>query len=384
MELEAQTSTSQAALIESEAARIIQSAFKKLHRKKQLKREISKIGEIDSEKNILDNINEDEIEKEVANSTTSLKKIPYNVWIIVFSFAEGWPEFLKYQRVCKLWRKISNFSTVWCTFMQKNEPEIVEFILKKNEEENPRAVNWKVLIKASKPEVDENIQKIASGLLEIKLEGNQHFRGKDFPKALEAYKRGIEKSKEYEIVEKSPICVRLGNKKVILEAVKNITILHSNAAQAALNCNKWITALEMAKNAKKGIRRLFELCVELDIEFDKDFGLLMEKIEFRFKKARQRVFGYLRFVRYSENPVDGVRVGTMIEASDSISGDIFCKSQVLLTQYERGGVSIPQYFAFSQKSIFSKFQNFSEFFGIYVNFLLGSEGNHCQQEGLPQ
>lgn len=66
--------------------------------------------------------------------------------------------------------------------------------------------------------------------------------------------------------------------------------------------------------------------------------MLDEKVRYRISMAKKETFGVIRLVSYSDEPVDGVGVGTIIKATDAISGDIFCESHVLITEYERGGV----------------------------------------------
>ena len=68
--------------------------------------------------------------------------------------------------------------------------------------------------------------------------------------------------------------------------------------------------------------------------------MLDEKVRYRISMAKKETFGIIRLVSYSDEPVDGVGVGTIIKATDAISGDIFCESHVLITEYERGGVLI--------------------------------------------
>lgn len=156
--------------------------------------------------------------------------------------------------------------------------------------------------------------------------------------SLEKYVEGIEKSDELTTIHMNPICEEFADDNVMLNIYKNITILYSNSAQACINTNQWLRALKMGGIARQNIELVKDLCIILDKDFDEEFGTLEKKIKYRINMAKKETFSVIRLVSYSDQPVDGVGVGTIIKATDVLTGDMFCSSHVLITEYERGGV----------------------------------------------
>lgn len=75
----------------------------------------------------------------------------------------------------------------------------------------------------------------------------------------------------------------------------------------------------------------------MDIDFDEEFGLLNKKMNYRFRIAFNNVDPMLRRISFSTNRVEGVKKGTVLKATDSMSNDIFSSSQIILYEYEVGG-----------------------------------------------
>lgn len=280
-----------------------------------------------------------EVEKEEDYATIEVCEVPYSAWIRVFEYyITSWDELLEIAKVCKLFKKISQVNTVWHTFIQNSEPRLYKFVKKQNPQIHPGRINWLQLIRTSSLEIKENLSVLSKNLSEKKEQGNLLFRNKEFDKALEIYEQAIESSEGYRNVRDNPIYLRFCEQETKLEVLKVLGTLYLNAAQAAINQEKWLAALESIRLGKRYLEKIEKLCSDLKIDFDEGFGMLQAKLLYRYKIAIKRVDSLYRFVSYSETVVEGVQLGTIISATDHISGDIFCHSDVLIVEYERHGV----------------------------------------------
>ena len=173
-------------------------------------------------------------------------------------------------------------------------------------------------------------------LCEIKEEGNALYKEKKNYESLEKYDEAIQLGKGFKEIKESPFYKRFATMSNRIAVYKILTILGANASQTGLNLKNYSKALTFGVKAFKRLKEVRGIVTEE--EYRNTFEALEKKIIYRITEAKNNLLPLFHLVRYSDQPVTGVQIGTVIKASDNISGDIFCRSKVLLYEYERGGV----------------------------------------------
>ena len=173
-------------------------------------------------------------------------------------------------------------------------------------------------------------------MTKIKEEGNLLYSQKKNFEAIEKYEEGMALGKGFKDIKGHPLYEIFSTKDNKILIYKILIILGANSAQCGLNLKNYSKALTFAVKALKRLKEIEKMVG--DAEWDQHFMALKKKVVYRIGESKNNLLPFFHLVRYSDQPVDGVRVGTVITASDGLSGDIFGMSKVLLYEYERGGV----------------------------------------------
>ena len=148
--------------------------------------------------------------------------------------------------------------------------------------------------------------------------------------------------KGFKDIQNNPYYKMFASKDNKIAIYKIQVILGANSSQCGLNLKNYSKALTFGLKALKRVQEAKELFNKED--FENHYLALDKKVIYRIGEAKNNLQPLFHMVRYSDQPVDGLRVGTVITACDSIGGDIFTRSKVQLYEYERGGVS--QFFSY--------------------------------------
>lgn len=254
-------------------------------------------------------------------------------------YATNWKDFLELSKVCKIFKKIQGSNRVWYSFMSNTQPKLYKFITKKNKTVKPICINWPEIIKKTPLEINKNMNDLINRLKIIKGQGNTAFKKGEYMEAELQYQKGIEISVEYRMVRDNPIFIQFCKKDMKLELMKIIGIMYLNSSQANLKMESYNEALTTVRLGNKYLSKIMFICEDLDIDFEKEFGTLMKKIDYRFRIAYSNVNPIFRRISYSNRRVEGIQKGSVLIATDTMSGDTFSNSQILIVSYESGAVS---------------------------------------------
>ena len=172
-----------------------------------------------------------------------------------------------------------------------------------------------------------------------KEKGNEVFKDQKYEEALKYYIAALDLAKQKE--QDTEIEKIIENDKTFYKLkysyLKICTILNSNSSMANLKMEHWSRAINNALKGKRMLERLEKL-MDDDEQYEKDFGLLKQKLNYRMKEAWTNQDLQFRFVRHSDVPEEGLTVGSLIEHIDSPFGEsgIFASSKVLMYEFVRG------------------------------------------------
>lgn len=319
-----------------QSARVIQKFYREYAAHKQQRQHNKNIGIINElENEIIEISRKLSDQKEYKDSTEfSLRDVGTESLVTIISFLGGSATFFDFMVTCKHVHKVFRYNIVWNTFLEQACPSVIQHLLAKNSKKDSSGVNLKTLLKAAIEGTNEQVTKLTADLKALKDQGNEEYKKEDYEAAVAIYNKVSQLSGTFKSEIQTPIFELLigGEKRV--ELLHLICVLNSNAAQAYINLEKWISAYNSANRSKKYINLLKDE-FESNEAFEKEFGLLLRKIEFRLLCSRENISPLFRYVRYSDEPVVDLKVGTLLIASDNISGDIFCDSKVLIYEFDR-------------------------------------------------
>ncbi len=324
---------------QEQAARLIQKFYREFAARRQQRQHNKNVGIINElENEIIEISRKLSDQKEYKDSTEfSLKAIGTESLVKILSFLGGSETFFHFMRTCKLVHKVFRYSVVWNTFFEQSCPLVIQYLLQKNNKKDSAGVNLKTLLKAAIEGTNEQVSKLAADLKDLRERGNEEYKKENYEAAVAVYNKVSQLSGTFKSEIQTPIFEQLIESEKRIEILHHICVLNSNTAQAYINLEKWISAYNSANRAKKYINLLKEE-FESFREFEEEFGLLHKKIEFRLLISRENISPLFRYVRYSDEPVVDLRAGTLLTATDNISGDIFCDSKVLLYEFSREAV----------------------------------------------
>ena len=149
----------------------------------------------------------------------------------------------------------------------------------------PKSIDWK-------SETNKNylylsaFNKIIEAMGENKEKGNEFFKKQEFKDALIYYKSALDLAKQKE--EDTEIDKIIENDKTFYrlkyDYLKISTILHSNSSMANLKLEHWSRAICNALKGNRILERLEKL-IDDDDKFEKEFGTIKNKIDYRMKEA---------------------------------------------------------------------------------------------------
>ena len=320
-----------------QAARLIQAKYREWKSKQRQAMMLENLGKIDQTRNEIVEVDRKLSILEAAESigTIDFRFLPVDSLVIIISYIGDLKTFLAFSRVSKHVHKIYRYNVVWNTFFQQSYPKVVEFILEKNERPSLDKVNLKNIVQTSVPEMKSNLDFWMKELGQIKEAGNKLFAEQKFDESIVEYKKLIPASTTIKTCLRDNIFFdQFTNLSEKSDFYKLLIVINANCSQAAINEEMWAEAYNSAKKAQKYLNIAKQLLPKQ--VFEETFTSLHQKVLHRLDISRGEIMPLFRFVRYSEVPVDDLRVGTMLTASDNISGDIFCDSKVLLYSYGDG------------------------------------------------
>lgn len=322
------------------AATAIQKFYRGYAARKQQRQFNRKLGIINELENELVEIprklSQDKEYKDSAQF--SLNDIGTESLVKILSYLGGSATFLDFMRTCKLVFKVYRYSVVWNTFLEQSSPQVITYLLEKNNKKDSAGVNLKSLLKAAIEGTDDQVAKLASDLKALREQGNAEYRKEHYEAAVAIYSKVSQLSSTFKSELQTPIFEQLIESERRVEILHNICVLNSNAAQTYINLKKWVSAYNLASRANKYINLLKKELQSNREVFQKEFGQLQEKIEYRLMISREQISPFFRYVRYSDVPVVDLKLGTLLIATDNISGDIFCDSKVLLYEFSQENV----------------------------------------------
>lgn len=276
-----------------------------------------------------------------------VKKLPTEAWINIFSYVAQYEQLLKIATSCKLFEQICKMNILWLHSLKVSWPLVHEKY--DFNTINVKDINWRDIVK-EKCLLLQAFKKIIKSMHEAKDKGNALYQEGKIEEAAKCFKDGIEFMKE---AKKDMELIQVVPKDVMIESLRISAILLSNASMAEGKLENWPKAFYDAIKARKKLRVIKELMNDNE-EYKKVFGNLEDKVIFRMKIAWVH-FPFVSFVRYSDQIVEGVGVGSMIEATENIRGGIFGNSKLIMIDYDRGssikGVIINKSVTFEGKRI---------------------------------
>ena len=323
---------------EDEAVRIIQNAYRENRDRKRKEERVENIGMIKERDIVQEGVRKISDVKEYEDSKElSLRNVPLSSLIIVIEYLGKCETFFSFAVVCKHVQKAYRYNVVWNRYFELNYPKMVQFVLEKNNNPELSNVNLKTLLKGASDEIITLTSQMIETLKSQKDEGNKLYQEEKYEDAISVYDKVAETSSMYKTKFQNEIFDQVCPKAKKVELLHLICIMNSNSSQASINIERWSSAYNSAKRGFKYINLINKLIPKIE-EFEERFGLLKKKVEMRLLASRENILPLFRFLRYSEVPVDELRVGTLLSATDNISGDIFCDSKVLIYEFERGHV----------------------------------------------
>ena len=243
--------------------------------------------------------------------------------------------FLGFMQACKHIHRVYKFNVVWNNFLQQSFPKVVKYIQDKNSQPDISKVNLRNIVQSSSKEMMANLDHWLAELSKIKETANKLFSEGKIAESIEEYDKISEHSTTIKnTLRENPFFEAFSSMSRKIELYKLIIVLNANCSQAAINEEKYGMAYNSSKKANKYLNIIKKMIPQTI--FEENFDMLSKKILHRLDTSRAEIMPLFRFYRYSEVPVDELRVGTLLTASDNISGDIFCDSKVLLYEYEAG------------------------------------------------
>jgi hypothetical protein len=99
----------------------------------------------------------------------------------------------------------------------------------------------------------------------------------------------------------------------------------------------WDRAVNNALRGMRTLKRL-KILIDDDVQYKKDFTSLKEKLEYRMLEARKHQEFFHSFVHHSDEPEEGLGLGSMIHHVDDGWGrpGIFTESKVIMYDFIRG------------------------------------------------
>jgi hypothetical protein len=119
-----------------------------------------------------------------------------------------------------------------------------------------------------------------------KEKGNDHFKKAEYEEALVFYKSALDLAKQKEDDTEIEKIIENGKSfyKLKYEYLKISTILYSNSSMANLKLEHYSRSICNALKGNRFLERLEKLMEDED-QFEKDFGNIKTKIEWRMKEA---------------------------------------------------------------------------------------------------
>lgn len=271
---------------------------------------------------------EDNVREVSLKQSFYIKKLPTEAWINIFSFVADYQQLLGISRTCKLFNQICKMNILWLESLRVSMPKVYQkYDFKVT---NVKDINWRDVVK-EKCLVIKAYAKIIKSMHEQKDRGNAFFHQAKYSEAASCFKDALDfmKNSKKNLVDVNDVIT----KELQSEGLKITAILLSNSSMVEIKLENWPKAFYDAVKAKKKLKMIRDLMDDPE-EYKKKFELLEEKVIYRMKQAWVN-FPMISFVRYSDQVVEGVGVGTMIEATENISGGIFSGSKVLMVDYDR-------------------------------------------------
>lgn len=326
-----------------EAARIILRQWKEYRRRlaliTQTSEHIGKINDMDNEIIEVQRKHSDNasLGDNIIPGKVDFRRVPIDSIIVIIAYLSTPADFIVFMRTCKAINKVYRYSSVWTTFLTLTYPQVVDFVRERNADTPLDKINLRTVFKNSIDSRDKIIEYCVQEMNRIKEEGNKLFGQEEYTKAVEVYSQGGEIANTInKSLRGNAFFEKLTPLPKILEVYKLLTILSSNSAQASIEEENWAEAYNAAKRASKYLNILKKTLPSK--MYKEELDALHKKVMHRLSLSREEILPLFSFVRYSEIPVEELRVGTMLTASDNISGDIFCDSKVLLYEFDRDQV----------------------------------------------
>ena len=258
----------------------------------------------------------------------NVRKLPTEAWINIFSFIAHYEQLSKISSSCKLFEKICGANILWLNSLKVSWPLVYsKYDLAST---NVKDVEWKKIVR-EKCLVFKKFKHILKTLQKQKDQADALFQAEETEEAAKCYRDAInymkESSKDLDLIPVVP-------KTMIIESFKISAILLYGSSVAEGKLGNWPKSFYDAGKARKKLRLIKELIKDPET-YQTTNGPLEEKIIFQMKLAWIN-FPALTYARYSDEVVEGVGAGTLIEATENISGGILGGAKILITEYNRG------------------------------------------------
>lgn len=319
------------------AARTIQRAYRRWKTNRDTAMMLERLGMIDSDRNEIVEVQKkfEDTEEDTVTGKVDFRVVPVDSLVNIISYLGDLRSFLEFSKVTKHLHKVYKFNVVWNTFFSQSYPKVVEYILEKNDRPSLDKVNLKNVVIAGVEDMRRSYDHWFAELSQIREAANKLFGEKNFEASIEEYHRLIPASSSIKTSLRDNIFFEhFTSTKEKIDMYRHLIVINANCSQAAINEESWAEAYNSAKKAQKYLNIVKKMLPKP--VFEENFEGLFKKVLHRLETARGEIMPLFRLVRYSEVPVEELRVGTMLTASDNISGDIFCDSKVLLYNYGNG------------------------------------------------
>ena len=276
---------------------------------------------------------------EQCSETCTFLSIPADSWLVVVEYLGDLKQFLDLQRSCRSVRDRLAKAKAWQGFATQQYPRELEYLLGKRQQE-PTGEIREYSMEDATLELKVEAARTQAAVL-VWTEQLQHLErawhdlrsAKDDKAALGLYKihLGNLQAAEAELGN-NPVYRRFVSRPLLVSLLRGLATAHSNAAQAWLDSEEWPEALVTAMLSTESLDLAKKLLSGQEMrEHLNNLGLLTH---FRLQQARAKLFPNLLLTEHSDQPVAGITVGTVLQATSLITSPMFSGSLLILYEHD--------------------------------------------------
>lgn len=269
-----------------------------------------------------------------------LQRMPVDMWIEIFMFVPGMqPKLVSTcSQLCRLFNEICKVNEIWRPAVKTRFPKVYDTTMQQQEQHPEEPVNWKQLAQ-EKTLRRAAFEEIIRSLTARKQSGNELFQGKKWRDALTEYSVALAVAKNLAACKESGGLIEeydeVLNDDIRIDYAEVIAVLYANSCQAHLNLGTPQRAYLEGARARTKLRQIKTMYGDDTKGYNARFAKLVQKVEKRLMAAIEEI-GPIRLAHFSDRPVDGIRLGTLLTHQPTeYAGGMFRHSKVLMTEFDQ-------------------------------------------------